>query len=307
MTGTTKRNLRLGTSWARRFAVLSLMILSGCVGALDRAEKATLEQVTRKMIDFAEIDYYAKRAQSAYDSIETIQSDYPLVTRAITLTKVDARYFLEMDRTNGRQTLSVRGTAEKPNVIEDIETALVVDNILGIPLHRGFQNVAAEIYNDALPHIRKDLPIRVTGHSLGGAVAAILGAYLDHQGYTVERIVTFGQPKFTSQEPAQRVVLATTRVVNETDVVALLPFYTPVRKFQHFGEEVVLRQGPDYVYLDGEIANKLSIGDFRRNLQDFSAKDHHMTSYVSNINDKVKNGSNPVPFLGDGETLTQGN
>ena len=306
--GSLLKPIRIKGGWGRQGAfAIALLILVGCVGTLDKSERAQLETMTPNPIDFSEIEYYAQRSDSAYDPLKKIRADYPLVTRAVTLTSVDARYFLEVDEANNHQTLSVRGTAEKPNVIEDIETSLVVDNILSIPLHRGFQNVAAEVYNDVLPHIRKDMPIRVTGHPLGGAVAAILAAYLDHDGWTVTRIVTFGQPKFTSRDPGEKVVSVTTRVVNKTDVVALLPFYTQIKKFQHFGEEVILRDGPDYVFLKPEIANELSIGDFRRNVQDFSAKDHHMTSYVSNIKGKVENGSNQVPYLTPSNNLTLGN
>ena len=56
-------------------------------------------------------------------------------SRAVTVTSVDVRYFIETDLANGTQTISVRGTAAKPNVWEDVETALVPDSLLGIRLH----------------------------------------------------------------------------------------------------------------------------------------------------------------------------
>lgn len=277
---------------------LFMLVLSGCAGDLPQSFKQSLSVIVPTKVDFAELEYYAKRSSSAYDAVADIRKTYPMVTRAVTVQSVDVRYFIETDLTNRKQTLSIRGTAEKPNVWEDIETALLQDSVLGIPLHRGFKNDAAAIYDDAVPYLRKDLPLRITGHSLGGAVAVIVAAYLEKGGYTVERVVTFGQPKITTkQPPTPQLISVLTRVVNELDVVPMIPPYTSARKYQHFSSEVILREGSDYVYLDEHDADRISVGDFWRNITDFSFKNHHMDGYLANIEGKVARGSRQVPYL----------
>ncbi|MGA9436528.1 MAG: lipase family protein [Roseobacter sp.] len=271
--------------------------LSGCAGGLSQNFRQSLSVVSPTKIDFVELEYYAERSKSAYDPISDIRKAYPLVTRAVTIESIDVLYFVEQDKPNQTQTISIRGTAAKPNVWEDFEISLIPDSILGISVHRGFQRDATAIYDDVIPHLRKDWPIRITGHSLGGAIAGLLAAYFEKQGYTVERIVTFGQPKIATKLPEDFVLQVGTRVVNNLDVVPMVPPYTPGRQYQHFGSEVILRDGPDYVYLDGHDADRLSVGDFWRNITDFSAKDHHMDGYLSNIQGKVANGSKQVPYF----------
>ena len=81
----------------------------------------------------------------------------------------------------------------------------------------------------------------MTGHSLGGAVAAILTAYMVNDGYKVERCVTFGQPKFTNADGvAQLEKLPITRVVDENDLVPMLP---PIA-FLSFGTEWLRARRP---------------------------------------------------------------
>ncbi len=281
------------------FGCLTLL-LSACAGGLPQSFRQSLSVITPERVNFSELAYYAERSSSAYDSIDVIRKTYPLTTRAVTVASVDVRYFIETDPAGRTQTLSIRGTAERPNVWEDVETALVPDSLLGIPLHRGFQRDAQAIFDDATPHLRKDFRLRITGHSLGGAVALILAEYYAKEGFTIERLVTFGQPRVATAmttEDVNGLREITTRVVNDLDVVPMIPPYTAVRRYQHFTPEVILLEGPSYVYLDEHDADRLSIGDFWRNLTDFSAKEHHMDGYLANIRGKVANGSRQVPYL----------
>lgn len=284
----------------------SVLMLSGCASDLPQSVKQSLSVIAPTKIDFVELEYYAKRSSSAYDPISDIRKAYPLVTRAVTVEPIDVRYFIEMDLANRNQTLSIRGTAQRPNMWEDFETALLTDGILNIPLHRGFKDAATAIYGDATPFLRKDLPLRVTGHSLGGAVAVIFAAYLETEGYTVERVVTFGQPKITTEQPhVLQPISVLTRVVNELDVVPMVPPYTVANKYQHFSSEVILRAGPDFVYLEEHDADRISVGDFWRNITDFSTKDHHMDGYLANIQGKNANGSRQVPYFVQEKTEVQ--
>ena len=282
-----------GSVWG----VVFFLVLSGCAGGLSQNLKQSLSVVAPVNIDFVELNYYAQRSASAYKSANDIREAHPLTTRVATVQPIDVRYFIETDIANREQTLSVRGTAEKPNVWQDIEITLIPDSVLGISLHSGFQTDAVAILEDASPHLRKDFSLRITGHSLGGAVAVILGLYLENEGYNVERVVTFGQPRFTTQELDATSLSNTTRVVNDRDLVPMIPPHSVFGAYQHSSPEVILREASDYVYLEKHDADRLSVGDFWRNITNFSLGDHHMDRYLRNIEIKTKSGSNQVPYL----------
>lgn len=277
--------------------MVSLIALAGCAGGLSQSTRQALAVVAPHEVDFEELYFYGIRSKSAYDTPENIRKAYPDVTRVRTLTSVDVQYFVETDHSTKKQTISVRGTAQKPNIWEDIEIKLVNDAILGLKLHGGFQKDSLAIWNDVKPHLKEGYGIRVTGHSLGAAVALIVGGYASAEGYNLERIVNFGQPKVTNSELAPGLFKVTTRVIDDRDVVPMLPPPGFVPKYRHLGPEVILRQGDEYVYLDAHDADRVSIADFWREFSNFSVKEHLMINYLANIEYKIENGAKQVPYL----------
>jgi triacylglycerol lipase len=102
-----------------------------------------------------------------------------------------------------------------------------------------------------LPALDPRRQIRITGHSLGGAVAAILAALLaeDPAGFTLGRTITFGQPMVTDINGARLLRKhSLLRVVNRADPVAMLPLilsrthfeFPPTLLFHHFGSQITL-------------------------------------------------------------------
>jgi triacylglycerol lipase len=102
-------------------------------------------------------------------------------------------------------------------------------------IHAGFGHCFADGLSDIVAALssRKDLtkPLLVTGHSLGGALAALSAAYFNVQNLPVPRvsaIYTFGQPRIGlhdfcntySRVVAEKLV----RFVNKEDVVPRVPF-----------------------------------------------------------------------------------
>ena len=148
----------------------------------------------------------------------------------------------EVKQENGITIIVIRGTANVDNIQSDIDVRLVNDDKLGIYLHKGFRDasvsVMSSIDND---HTIKDT-VHVTGHSLGGAVAQIIGMWLHKRGNNVQ-IFSYGSPKVSDQvlssgQPTHW------RVVRRSDPI---PF-TPPWPYYHTGlfiDSQDLDWGPD--------------------------------------------------------------
>jgi len=117
----------------------------------------------------------------------------------------------EVIQDNGISIIVIRGTANEANVLSDIDVRLVDDTRTGIKLHKGFRDAAVTIMQiiDTSTTTRNivqgqtltyplEQTVHVTGHSLGGAVAQIIGMWLHKRGKNVQ-IFSYGSPKVSSQ------------------------------------------------------------------------------------------------------------
>jgi len=276
-------------------ALVSISLLAGCA-SLPKGELQTLgSEVVQEKIDFATLDVNAKRAKAAYASPAQIRSAYPKATRVATPGGRDVQYFIETDDKAKVQYLVVRGTTDDTTLKEDFDAKLRVDRATKIPIHTGFDQDARAVWKDAQPYLKTGYKTYLVGHSLGGAVAAILGIYMIEDGYKVDKIYTYGQPRFTTSEGvAQLGFLPLLRVVDENDVVPLLPPGAMANRkygrYEQFGPEVILLEGPDYVYLPSQAATELSLGEFWRDLNVADLKDHKLNNYIRRIEDKMNGG-----------------
>ena len=124
--------------------------------------------------DFNEINWYAGRANTAYQTASEIQEKYPNTVHVSSLEKIDVQYFLETFPSEKVQVVSVRGTANLKNVEEDAEYLQSKNSNLDIYVHKGFDRDAAIVYDDLKPHLLVDHQIKLTGHSLGAAISTLL-------------------------------------------------------------------------------------------------------------------------------------
>jgi triacylglycerol lipase len=274
--------------------VVCLLALTACVGVSRQELQLLGSTITPTKVDFVELTAYAGRSKAAYATEAVIRSQYPATVRVSAPGKTDAQYFLEQDDRAKIQYIAIRGTANKRNLIEDLELRIREDLALAIPVHIGFDATARLVYEDMKPYLKKSYTTYITGHSLGGAVAALLAIHMVDDGYKVDRVVTFGQPKFTTTDGVQKLgFLTLTRVVDENDVIPMLPPTTIFNRvygvYQHAGPEVVLLDGPHYVYLPTHDAGRISIGEFGRSLSLASLADHHMDNYLGRIAAKTGN------------------
>ena len=149
----------------------------------------------------------------------------------------------EVIQDNGISIIVIRGTANASNVESDVNIELVSDARTGIYLHKGFRDIAVNLMQiiDTTTTTGRNViqgntltyplehTVHVTGHSLGGAVAQIIGMWLHKRGKNVQ-IFSYGSPKVSSQvlsggQPTHW------RVVRRSDPV---PF-TPPWPYVHTG------------------------------------------------------------------------
>lgn len=271
------------------------VLLSGCTGPSRMELNSLGSTITPVSVDFKDIQSYALRARAAYDMPAVIQSKYPNTVRVSTPGASATQYFLERNDKLRTQTITVRGTADKVNLKEDFNINIRSDSKLDIPVDKGFDAVAQVIHADVKPHLRTGYKTYLTGHSLGGAVAVLLAIAVREDGHQVQRIVTFGQPKFTTAAGVQRLSdLPLMRIVDENDIIPMLPppSFRNIGKgaYEHVGPEIVLLEGQNYAYLPAHAAERLSVGEDWGALLASNLKDHKMDSYLKRITAKLQGG-----------------
>jgi triacylglycerol lipase len=168
----------------------------------------------------------------------------------VDLPGVECRYFLAVSTTVPAQVLGLRGTSNLKNALLDVQITDELDTDLSMRLHRGFAVSSLAVLADVRPRLDKARPVRLVGHSLGGAQAVILGLWLQKEGFIVERVVTFGQPQLTNARGGGKAAgLPLLRVVNDRDLVPFMPpaeIVPFLKSYRPFGPEVVLLEGPSY-------------------------------------------------------------
>ena len=198
------------------------------------------------------------------------------------------------------QYIAVRGTIDKKNLSEDLDVHVHEDQETGLPFHEGFDAAADVLYADMKPYLKRDYKTYFTGHSLGGAIAALLTVYAVQDGYDVVRVITFGQPRFTTAAGIDRLAaIPITRVVDENDLVPMLPPATKAQAkygpYEHVGQEIILLEGLRYVYLSSHDANRIAIGEFWRSMAFADLADHKMDNYLRRLAAKT-NGAVLAPY-----------
>ena len=270
-----------------------MFALTACLGISSKEVNILGASVFTTDANFSELYGYAARAKSAYDTEAGIREKYANTVRVSTPGKTNAQYFVERDDKAKVQYISIRGTANRQNVFEDIEIKIQEDISLAIPVHAGFDKTARALYEDMKPFLKPNYKTYITGHSLGGAIAAVLAIYLVDDKFDVAKVVTFGQPKFTTNAGVEKLgFLQVTRIVDENDIVPMLPPTTFRNRlhgaYEHIGPEIILLEGPRYVYLPEHDADRISIGEFWRDIRYADLDDHHMDNYLSRIAAKTK-------------------
>ena len=196
---------------------------------LDTKNRAEVRQLLRFI-------YFSRVAYLSSSDEEAILSEFPGAIIKVT-EKTNTRFFLHKSKEKKRVMISIRGSANLKNWLLNLEFWMRENDWFEHEVHAGFYRIAEEIYNLISSELESDYEIILTGHSMGGAVATLIGSYLQGQGQKVE-VVTFAQPRVTNNFGAiQMGSLNLTRVVIEGDVVNMLPPFD----YAHFGKEMLLQ------------------------------------------------------------------
>lgn len=184
-------------------------------------------------INFKEIELQGILSQATYlpkPNIEKlVESSNLELTFYGSDSELQVAFFILTNHVNKTQAIAVRGTSNIQNALLDLSLKLTFDKKAEIRLHHGFSLVAKQIYADLNLYLNRSYVINTTGHSLGGAVALVLAAYLDKDNYKVGSVITFGQPKVTNFEGASALKhLDIKRIVLPHDLVPLVPPFDPL-------------------------------------------------------------------------------
>lgn len=187
--------------------------------------------------------------------------------------------------------IAFRGTSSLRDWLTDMEFPL--RPVAGGRVHEGFLSainsvmvkLTAELSGSEVFKYQPVLPIVVTGHSLGGALAVLCAWYLQDRGYAIDSVYTFGQPRVGDKAFAatyQAVLGAKTfRVVNQNDIVPRVPGV--LMGYRHHGIHAFI-DANGYLTIDPSwlglvISDALGLYQAYRKLDDVLITDHFVGSY----------------------------
>jgi triacylglycerol lipase len=137
--------------------------------------------------------------------------------------------------------LAFRGSERDP--VDWIRNAQFhpVTGELGGKVHSGFHGALDEVWGSIAGDTSAlGLPIFVTGHSLGGALATLAAARLVEAGVAPDAVYTYGQPRVGKSDFQRAFNSAmhdvTFRVVNHIDLVARVPLL--LQGYRHIGRRM---------------------------------------------------------------------
>ena len=143
-------------------------------------------------INFKLLYHAAQLANQASDGKSDIIGKHPGKSAWVAAPgNTNVQYILIHNDKRKIHAIAVRGTVDDTNWRLNKDTRGIIDKKVGIMMHSGFNAAANAIYRDLRPRLKRGYTTYLTGHSLGGAVAVILGIYLRVDKIKIGGIYTF--------------------------------------------------------------------------------------------------------------------
>jgi pimeloyl-ACP methyl ester carboxylesterase len=214
---------------------------------------------------------------------------------------------LHVDDRSKSVQIAIRGTENLDDAIFDLKANAVLDEELGIRLHSGFRTLSREILQHLKKHnlsnaVLNSYSFSLYGHSLGGAIASIMSMYLHQSGSKVTAVVTFGAPRFTTNEGARKYQVlnqVTHRIVRCDDAVPFMPppnfFGWSNESYQANGSIFLLLKPPYFDYsvgidIERDFTYQLRLDLENRDATKMLAYGHRMNNYFSLLIDFMPRG-----------------
>ncbi|HKJ37734.1 MAG TPA: lipase family protein [Anaerolineales bacterium] len=151
--------------------------------------------------------------------------------------KTDTQAFLV---TNGDYAvLAFRGTEVTKKMDIKTDAKAFKASVFEGRIHKGFAQAYKSIEIQILKAIKQldDIPLYITGHSLGAAVATVAAQYLERDEDIRNQIAacyTFGSPRVGNRDFDRKLKSSVYRVVNTTDIVTVVPLLA--MGYMHIGD-----------------------------------------------------------------------
>ncbi|KAJ6440028.1 lipase [Purpureocillium lavendulum] len=165
------------------------------VGSIDDYARSIEQRGSINEKDFGNLKFYVQHAAAAYCNVDKKPGD--LISGSWT----GIAGYVALDHARREIVLSLRGSNNLRNFITDVLFAWQdCDFVRECKVHTGFAKAWEEIADAATRGVNaarsshRDYKVVITGHSLGGAVATLAGAYLRRQGLAAD-VYTFGSPR----------------------------------------------------------------------------------------------------------------
>lgn len=173
---------------------------------------------------------FAKIAKTTYDDPEKNEFE-KLGYRVVKFFNKDGAqaYLIENE---SHRVLSFRGTEIKQpsDVVADLKASKNRSETYG-RVHRGFKGELDKLWTDIKKEIDKGaLPLYITGHSLGAAMATLAAGRLASK---TKALITFGSPRVGNRSFINNLFVEHFRVVNNNDAVTKVPLW--IMGYRHHG------------------------------------------------------------------------
>lgn len=188
------------------------------------------------MIELCGISYQLPKPTAAYEKSFVIED-----------RNTDTHCFALVNKNT--MTLVFRGTNSIKGLVNDIKffkKSVPYDNASPkIKVHTGFINAykSEKIRGNILGLMNDEIDsVRVTGHSLGGALAILCAIDLQYNFPDRDyEVIVFGSPRVGNKafkKSYDKRIFKTVRVKNKGDIISALPF--SFMGYRHVGAEIVL-------------------------------------------------------------------